>query len=208
MRSGLIMALILAIVALVVCVAVAKTQVGIDSSSSPKALGRSGGTTVGYSSSDSKTNEVGSKTSRRIEAPAQEGNRAETAQDNSAGSSEPQGKGTLGAVFFDDNAKWWGGQTDTGDYIVYLENQDTGQAGIFVDTADGVLMWGDGSLVIKGSETTIDFGNDDPVTLTIAKRDGDGLTIEASEWGSGVLPALSAEKRDSIRDSLVRIDNA
>lgn len=113
--------------------------------------------------------------------------------------------------FTDLDALWWGGKTDTGCTICYVENPDTQRAG-FMAIKGSAFSWWTGPVEIDGSTVTIRSvrrtGEDDPHTFYITWRGEDSIGVETDDYGSATLPVLSYEQRETVSNAIYNINYA
>lgn len=99
---------------------------------------------------------------------------------------------STGAVA-DELPVWWEGTADDGCEVMYVENQDTGEAAIIaVDMAKETYLVADGIPVLENNVFTLNNSETgEPVKITLISADQSGMTIELEGHGKVTLKGVT-----------------
>lgn len=100
---------------------------------------------------------------------------------------------------------WWEGTADDGCEVMYVENQDTGEAAIIaVDMAKETYLVADGIPVLENNVFTLNNSETgEPVKITLISADQSGMTIEIEGHGKVTLKGVTkADLEQSMTESL------
>lgn len=88
---------------------------------------------------------------------------------------------------------WWEGTADDGCEVMYVENQDTGEAAIIaVDVAKESYLVADGIPVLENNVFTLNNSETgEPVKITLISADQSGMTIEIEGHGKVTLKGVT-----------------
>lgn len=143
-------------------------------------------------------------TSEATSAATSEATSAATSEATSAAATTTAATSATGAI--DDTLPvWWEGTADDGCEVMYVENQDTGEAAIIaVDMAKETYLVADGIPVLENNVFTLNNSETgEPVKITLISADQSGMTIEIEGHGKVTLKGVTkADLEQSMTESL------
>ena len=131
-------------------------------------------------------------TSEATSAATSEATSAATSEATSAAATTTAATSATGAI--DDTLPvWWEGTADDGCEVMYVENQDTGEAAIIaVDMAKETYLVADGIPVLENNVFTLNNSETgEPVKITLISADQSGMTIEIEGHGKVTLKGVT-----------------
>ncbi len=214
---------IVAIVAIVVCIILGRviaSQVIVPGLKDSKSSGSSTQQVTSSTSSDSTSKSEGEKSTKDQKESGSEAKtetKTETKKEDSSStsstseSSETKTKRSDFSILSDPDTQWWGGKTDTGAIVCYMENE-TMQEAMFFFSSGSRVGWCNGPFENDGSTVTINYvtrnGGQESYSFSMLSQSDDYITIETDDYGSATLPAMSEDQQATVRESIININNA